>query len=138
MQIRDWLTDPENKELLRHLTQQTIQELAPKEEVVLDEILAKYIEAAEEGEVEVDSTGRTPFSFEGESGLLLAYVIPVLAAVLVGVAIKVSLRAASGLKSDRETVESQVKSNLRASSLSLADKQKLIDTLVRVVLESIS
>lgn len=94
----NWLSYPSNQEMLLRICQQSIQEIAPEEALMLEEIFLRFISLRRQGEVRTGTEASKAFGFSGDGELITLIILPVLVELLAALLIKQSRERIDELK----------------------------------------
>lgn len=78
----EWLAFPENQQFLYDVGIEVLEQLAPDEIPIFEELLPQYVELAQKGKVKVGRSKDEIFGFGDLADLLAAYLIPASASLL--------------------------------------------------------
>lgn len=142
-----WLSHPTNQEILLRICRQSIEEIAPEEAQILDEIFPKYIALRQEGEVRTGTEASKAFGFAGEGELITLVILPVLVELLAALLVKQSreridelkLTGEAGAEQDvavdeiEEKIDGQLQRDRRHPSL----RRRIAEPLARTFVEQV-
>lgn len=80
--MNNWLVEKENEAALGQICVQILSERAPEELPLFEEIFPQYVAISVEGPIETGTTTDDPFSFSGESELVLMVLLPMAGVLL--------------------------------------------------------
>ncbi len=96
--MNNWLLIKENEVALEQICVQILTTRAPEELPLFEEIFPQYIEIAVKDTVEIGTTTDDPFSFSGESELVLMVLLPMAGLLLSALLIHFGLNRVDELR----------------------------------------
>lgn len=142
----DWLSNPNNQRVLYALSSQALQETAPEELPLFQELFPQYVTLAGP-DLEGAGTEDSAFSFSGDEELLTLIILPALAATLSALLVKKGTKRLSDLQeaeqdeatsSQREQVIAELNEQMPQNIPSGTSRQRLLTLLATILLEFIA